>query len=149
MPISGRVFDAVEIEFLVNAALDFWLTTGRYADQFADFKRHTAESFAGVDALKARLQVDSGVPVDIRTRRWTPAEGKPVPPIPALRLPLPVVQKFEIDYVLAAPGQGARLTSWLDSFIYVDGAFRFFGRGASPSWSLPAQRNREVTTPKP
>lgn len=34
VPVSGRVFDAEELEFLVNAALDFWLTTGRYADEF-------------------------------------------------------------------------------------------------------------------
>lgn len=31
---SGRVFDANELVHLVDAALDFWLTTGRYAAQF-------------------------------------------------------------------------------------------------------------------
>ena len=31
---SGRVFDADELVHLVDAALDFWLTTGRYAAQF-------------------------------------------------------------------------------------------------------------------
>jgi CDP-6-deoxy-D-xylo-4-hexulose-3-dehydrase len=40
VPISGKVFDAEELEFLVDAGLDFWLTTGRYADQFeAEFAR--------------------------------------------------------------------------------------------------------------
>ena len=34
IPVSGRVFDEEELETLVDAALDFWLTTGRYADQF-------------------------------------------------------------------------------------------------------------------
>ena len=34
VPVSGRVFDAEELQFLVNASLDFWLTTGRYAEQF-------------------------------------------------------------------------------------------------------------------
>src|SRR6476619_7429483 len=34
VPVSGRVFDATEIEFLVDASLDFWLTTGRFAAQF-------------------------------------------------------------------------------------------------------------------
>ncbi len=34
VPVSGRVFDAEEIVCLVDSALDFWLTTGRYADQF-------------------------------------------------------------------------------------------------------------------
>jgi CDP-6-deoxy-D-xylo-4-hexulose-3-dehydrase len=31
---AGRVFDEKEIAALVDSALDFWLTTGRYADQF-------------------------------------------------------------------------------------------------------------------
>jgi CDP-6-deoxy-D-xylo-4-hexulose-3-dehydrase len=40
VPISGKVFDAEELEYLVDAGLDFWLTTGRYADQFeSEFAR--------------------------------------------------------------------------------------------------------------
>ena len=34
VPVSGRVFDADELECLVDASLDFWLTTGRYAREF-------------------------------------------------------------------------------------------------------------------
>ncbi|MEI7846288.1 MAG: lipopolysaccharide biosynthesis protein RfbH [Chloroflexota bacterium] len=34
VPVSGKVFDAVELQFLIDSGLDFWLTTGRYADQF-------------------------------------------------------------------------------------------------------------------
>jgi CDP-6-deoxy-D-xylo-4-hexulose-3-dehydrase len=34
VPVSGRVFDATELEHLVDASLDFWLTTGRFAAQF-------------------------------------------------------------------------------------------------------------------
>jgi len=34
VPVSGRVFDADDLVYLVDASLDFWLTTGRYADQF-------------------------------------------------------------------------------------------------------------------
>ena len=33
VPVSGRVFDAEELVSLVDSALDFWLTTGRYAAQ--------------------------------------------------------------------------------------------------------------------
>jgi len=40
-PISGRVFDREDMQHLVDSALDFWLTTGRFADAFekrmADF----------------------------------------------------------------------------------------------------------------
>jgi CDP-4-dehydro-6-deoxyglucose reductase, E1 len=40
VPVSGRTFDAAELEHLVSSALDFWLTTGRYAEQFErDFAR--------------------------------------------------------------------------------------------------------------
>ncbi|MCP5098457.1 MAG: lipopolysaccharide biosynthesis protein RfbH [Chloroflexi bacterium] len=34
VPVSGRVFDSDEMVHLVDASLDFWLTTGRYAEQF-------------------------------------------------------------------------------------------------------------------
>jgi CDP-6-deoxy-D-xylo-4-hexulose-3-dehydrase len=34
VPVSGRVFDADELLHLVDASLDFWLTTGRYARRF-------------------------------------------------------------------------------------------------------------------
>lgn len=34
VPVSGKVFDEVEIQHLVDSSLDFWLTTGRFADQF-------------------------------------------------------------------------------------------------------------------
>ena len=34
IPVAGRVFDAREIQSLVDSSLDFWLTTGRFAEQF-------------------------------------------------------------------------------------------------------------------
>jgi CDP-6-deoxy-D-xylo-4-hexulose-3-dehydrase len=34
LPVSGKVFDAEEMQHLVEASLDFWLTTGRFAKQF-------------------------------------------------------------------------------------------------------------------
>ena len=34
VPVSGKVFDAAEMRLLVDSALDFWLTTGRFAEQF-------------------------------------------------------------------------------------------------------------------
>jgi CDP-6-deoxy-D-xylo-4-hexulose-3-dehydrase len=40
VPVSGRVFDANDLVHLVDSSLDFWLTTGRYADQFeSEFAR--------------------------------------------------------------------------------------------------------------
>jgi CDP-4-dehydro-6-deoxyglucose reductase, E1 len=34
VPYAGRVYDEKELVSLVDASLDFWLTTGRYAEQF-------------------------------------------------------------------------------------------------------------------
>jgi CDP-6-deoxy-D-xylo-4-hexulose-3-dehydrase len=34
VPVSGKVFDGDDVASLVDASLDFWLTTGRFADQF-------------------------------------------------------------------------------------------------------------------
>lgn len=33
-PVSGRVFDASDVQTLVDSSLEFWLTTGRYNAQF-------------------------------------------------------------------------------------------------------------------
>ena len=48
-PLRGRVFDDEDIVHLVDSSLDFWLTTGRYADQF---EREFARKF-GVRACAA------------------------------------------------------------------------------------------------
>src|SRR5215469_15994437 len=53
VPVSGRVFDAEELESLVDAALDFWLTTGRYADQFE-------REFARFIGVRSASLVNSG-----------------------------------------------------------------------------------------
>jgi len=34
IPYAGRIFDGREISNLIDSSLDFWLTTGRYAEQF-------------------------------------------------------------------------------------------------------------------
>jgi CDP-6-deoxy-D-xylo-4-hexulose-3-dehydrase len=53
VPVSGKVFDAEDIRFLVDASLDFWLTTGRYAREFE-------RDFAKVFGLRSALLVNSG-----------------------------------------------------------------------------------------
>ena len=34
IPVSGKVFDEKELSFLIDSSLDFWLTTGRYSNEF-------------------------------------------------------------------------------------------------------------------
>jgi len=48
VPVAGRVFDHRELCNLVDASLDFWLTTGRYAQEF---ERRFAEFFGVQHAL--------------------------------------------------------------------------------------------------
>ncbi|MGE5482644.1 MAG: lipopolysaccharide biosynthesis protein RfbH, partial [Bacteroidota bacterium] len=47
IPVSGKVFDAEELVYLVDAALDFWLTAGPYAEAFEkEFARWVGTRFA-------------------------------------------------------------------------------------------------------
>ncbi len=50
---AGRVFDGDDIAHLVDSALDFWLTTGRYAAQFE-------RAFADFWGLRHAILVNSG-----------------------------------------------------------------------------------------
>ena len=34
VPVAGRVYDAADMQHLIDSGLDFWLTTGRFAAQF-------------------------------------------------------------------------------------------------------------------
>ena len=53
VPVSGRVFDASELQHLVDAGLDFWLTTGRFAAQFE-------REFARFMGVRHAILVNSG-----------------------------------------------------------------------------------------
>ncbi len=48
IPVAGRCFDEADIQSLVDASLDFWLTTGRYA---ADFERDMARFVGAAHAV--------------------------------------------------------------------------------------------------
>lgn len=52
-PFGGRVFDAEDVQHLVDSSLDFWLTTGRFAKQFE-------RDFARWFGLRNALLVNSG-----------------------------------------------------------------------------------------
>jgi CDP-4-dehydro-6-deoxyglucose reductase, E1 len=53
VPVSGKVFDASEMTHLVDASLDFWLTTGRFAAEFE-------ARFATVMGVPTALLCNSG-----------------------------------------------------------------------------------------
>ena len=53
VPVAGRVFDEQELELLVDASLDFWLTTGRFAERFE-------REFADFVGVREAVLVNSG-----------------------------------------------------------------------------------------
>jgi CDP-6-deoxy-D-xylo-4-hexulose-3-dehydrase len=53
IPFAGRIFDEDELITLVDASLDFWLTTGRYAEEFE-------AKFASFMQQKSCMLVNSG-----------------------------------------------------------------------------------------
>jgi CDP-6-deoxy-D-xylo-4-hexulose-3-dehydrase len=53
VPVSGRVFDATELQLLVDSGLEFWLTAGRYAKAFE-------RDFARFFGLRHAILVNSG-----------------------------------------------------------------------------------------
>ncbi len=53
VPVSGKVFDGDEVAMLVDSALDFWLTTGRFAAEFE-------KRFAAYLGVRHVLLVNSG-----------------------------------------------------------------------------------------
>lgn len=53
IPYAGRVYDEKELINLIDASLDFWLTTGRFADEFE-------EKFAAFLKIKHAYLVNSG-----------------------------------------------------------------------------------------
>ena len=53
IPYAGRVFDEKEVVNLVDSSLDFWLTAGRYTDEFE-------RKFADLLGVKFASLVNSG-----------------------------------------------------------------------------------------
>jgi len=53
VPVSGKVVDSTELELLVEASLDAWLTTGRFAAQFE-------REFAAFMGIRCASLVNSG-----------------------------------------------------------------------------------------
>src|SRR5579863_8779717 len=53
VPVAGRVFDADDLGHLLDATLDFWLTTGRFAAEFES-------RFASLFGVRSAVLVHSG-----------------------------------------------------------------------------------------
>jgi len=112
-----------------------------YSNEFKDFESVTIRKLGSVPqclrcfvSLQAKLMHSTQV-------KMVMGSGEPGAPSNPI-LPLPAMQRFEIHYTgeeleEEEDGTGHTFTrqtplgnfTWVDSFIYVDGAFRFYGRG--------------------
>ena len=122
----------------------------QYADEFLDFEPHLVRNFQLIESLKVEYRLDASTPTEIRTKPWASHDGpkKIAEPQPASLLALPRVDKFEIAAFVLIGREYKQELSWMDSFIYVDGKFRFFGRGSSAFWK-PAKVRRADPCARP
>ena len=71
VPVAGRVFDASEMRMLVDSALDFWLTTGRYAERFE-------KEFARWSGVRECMLTNSGSSANLLVEADPVARGIPI-----------------------------------------------------------------------
>jgi hypothetical protein len=108
----------------------------QYADEFADFETHIARNFLGgrdfaatrYGAKQRELFVETNLKLNTDSSMPGP---RPAPPA---FIPLPGVERFETASFIAVDGKKRPITSWMDSFLYIDGRFRYLGRGAYAFW---------------
>lgn len=78
VPVSGRVFDAEDMQALVDSALDFWLTTGRFAAaferKFADFLGLKHASLCNSGSSANLLAVSALTSEKLEDRRLVPGD---------------------------------------------------------------------------
>lgn len=115
----------------------------QYSDQFNDFKSHISQSFAMASQSGRGLVVKRyggrSAELFIETTKSMEEEPKPIgKSSPDPLQPLPEIQRFSTQSRVRVPPYGDQnITSWMDSFVYIDGRFRFLGRGAYPFWDDP------------
>lgn len=78
IPVSGRVFDVQDVQSLIDSSLDFWLTTGRFAEQFerslADFFGVRGASLVNSGSSANLLAVSALTSPKLGTRRLVPGD---------------------------------------------------------------------------
>ncbi len=112
------------------------MLASQYADEFADFETHVARNFLMYKNLAAThygaKQRNLSVETNLKPSTYAPT---PAPNPPPLSLtPLPEVERFETGTFVLIHQKKQRISAWMDSFFYVDGEFRYLGRGNYAFW---------------
>jgi TonB family protein len=115
-----------------------------YADQFQDFESHIPRSL-GLSMNLVGKHYGAGLnDLVIQTELADNPDPKPAPkPPPASLQPLPPVLRFSTKTSFHIQGTNQPGASWMDSFVYLDGRFRFLGRGAYPFWDAANVRRAD------
>ena len=116
-----------------------------YSDQFDDFKQHVTRSFsmAAAFGMKYVQKKYGNAPAQlfIETALDTEVQPNPTPkPPPESLQPLPPIQRFSSQSRIRVRNEQQNVSSWMDSYLYIDGRFRFLGRGAYPFWDAARVR---------
>ena len=147
--------DAIESSLDTFAIPDHWFTdvfgpnqgpelARVYADQFEDFKAHVPRSLGFSLVLVGKRYQATVADLEVRTDLVENVAPKPAPKPPPLALqPLPPIMRFETKTSFHVRGSSVAAGSWMDSFIYVEGRFRFLGRGAYPFWDAANVRRAD------
>ena len=117
-----------------------------YEERFRGFEFATISEFRRVvlgnssAQVKTRLVRANTALISVGTK---PVSLVPLPPVQRFRVRYFTAPKFEIgENGCIGIGEPGYDSSWVDSFIYVDGAFRFIGHGACPFWEPCSTRKQ-------
>jgi len=108
----------------------------QYKDEFDYFQYQETRRIKELSSIGVRYHFD------IRTGLLGPSP--PIKPAPASLQPLPAIEPVHVTALREESGHETSAGSWENLFIYVNGAFRFFGVGGYPFWD-PTRVGRSDT----
>ena len=115
-----------------------------YAGQFEDFRLHVSRSLKLAEDLISQRYKLRPTDLVVETSLSKNVNPNPAPkPPPDSVLSLPALERFETRAGASLRGQAQWTTSWMDSFVYLEGRFRFLGRGAYPFWDAADVRRAD------
>ncbi len=108
----------------------------RYQQAFEAFKLGTPKRFdpESNSALQQRYHLSKDKSYQIDTNLSAPEISGEPRSVPASLHPLTPAESYGIHLLMFMKDSYHPFISWTDSFIYVDGQFRFAGSGAHPFW---------------
>jgi len=105
--------------------------TSAYAKSFAGFRSNLRDKINHY-GRSAELRLAAHL-----SKAWDPQDTATTGTDSSTVVPLKNISIEAYNLRLSPEGRGAAGTTWMESFVYLDGAFRYLGGGASTFWSRP------------